>query len=211
MARRKKEPRSVHRRNIALAAGKLFEEKGTENTSMDDIAKAAGYSKATLYVYFQNKEEIISVLAMESMQKLYECISAALENERSTKGRYDLICQGLVQYQAEFPYYFEVVLGSINIDFDKEECPQEDRETFQIGEAINKKMAQFLEEGIAKGELRENIAIIPTIFSFWGMLSGLIQLAEAKEKYISQEMNLSKQEFLQKGFDALYQSVVKEQ
>lgn len=24
---------------------------------MDDIAKAAGYSKATLYVYFENKEE----------------------------------------------------------------------------------------------------------------------------------------------------------
>ena len=210
MARRKKEPRSVHRGNIASAAEKLFSEKGTEATSMDDIAKAAGYSKATLYVYFQNKEEIISVLAMESMQKLYDCISDALEIEERTRERYHLICQGLVQYQEEFPYYFKVVLGSINIDFDREQCPPEDKETFLIGEAINEKIARFLQEGIESGELREGIAIKPTIFAFWGMLSGLIQLADNKEKYITQEIQMSKQQFLQAGFDTLYKSMVKE-
>ena len=49
MARRKKEPRSVHREKIASAASVLFMDKGIVATSMDDIAKAAGYSKATLY------------------------------------------------------------------------------------------------------------------------------------------------------------------
>ena len=61
MARRKKEPKSVHRENIAAAASALFMEKGTTATSMNDIAKAAGYSKATLYVYFEDKEEIIGL------------------------------------------------------------------------------------------------------------------------------------------------------
>ena len=60
MARRKKEPRSVHREKIASAASVLFMDKGIVATSMDDIAKAAGYSKATLYVYF---EQVIAKLA----------------------------------------------------------------------------------------------------------------------------------------------------
>ena len=47
MGRRKKEPRSVHRENIASVASQLFAERGISSTSMDDIAKAAGYSKAT--------------------------------------------------------------------------------------------------------------------------------------------------------------------
>ena len=47
MGRRKKEPKSVHREKIATAASALFMEKGIAATSMDDIAKAAGYSKAT--------------------------------------------------------------------------------------------------------------------------------------------------------------------
>ena len=50
MARRKKEPKSVHREKIASAASVLFMDKGIAATSMDDIAKAAGYSKATLDV-----------------------------------------------------------------------------------------------------------------------------------------------------------------
>lgn len=68
MARRKKEPKSVHRENIAAAASKLFMEKGITATSMNEIAKIAGYSKATLYVYFENKEEIIGFLVLDSMK-----------------------------------------------------------------------------------------------------------------------------------------------
>lgn len=48
-----------HRGSILAAAERLFAEKGTEKTTMDDIAREAEYSKATLYVYFQSKEEII--------------------------------------------------------------------------------------------------------------------------------------------------------
>ena len=43
MARRKKEPKIVHREKIASAASALFMNKGIAATSMDDIAKAAGY------------------------------------------------------------------------------------------------------------------------------------------------------------------------
>nr|MDE5779658.1 TetR/AcrR family transcriptional regulator [Lachnospiraceae bacterium] len=72
MARRKKELQSVHRKNISMIAEQLFMKKGIENTSMNDIAKASGYSKATLYVYFKNKEELVGILVLESMQKLYD-------------------------------------------------------------------------------------------------------------------------------------------
>ena len=134
MGRRKKEPRSVHRENIASSASALFMEKGIAATSMDDIAKAAGYSKATLYVYFENKEEIISILVLESMKKLHHYISSALIKQESTKARYDFICRGLVQYQEEFPFYFKMILDKINIDFAKNNYLPEEMETYQVGE-----------------------------------------------------------------------------
>ena len=84
MARRKKEPKSVHREKIASAASVLFMERGIAATSMDDIAKAAGYSKATLYVYFENKEEIVGILVLDSMKKLYHYIASALEHHQKT-------------------------------------------------------------------------------------------------------------------------------
>ena len=207
MARRKKEPKSVHREKIASAASVLFMDKGIAATSMDDIAKAAGYSKATLYVYFENKEEIVGILVLDSMKKLYHYIVSALEQQETTKEQYNFICRGLVQYQEEFPFYFKMVLDKINIDFENHDYLPEEKETYQIGEEINEKIKEFLISGMDKGDLRDNLKIKPTILNFWGMLSGLIQLAANKEEYIKKTMGLSKIQFLEYGFHMLYCSI----
>ena len=210
MARRKKEPKSVHRENIATAASTLFMEKGITATSMNDIAKTAGYSKATLYVYFENKEEIIGFLVLDSMKRLYSYITSALEQQEATKTRYDLICRGLVLYQEEFPFYFKMVLDKINIDFESRNYLPEEKETYQVGEEINEKLKDFLVSGTKRGDLRDDLKIMPTIFHFWGMLSGLIQFASNKEEYIENVLHLSKNQFLEYGFDMLYRSIEKE-
>lgn len=207
MGRRKKEPRSVHRENIVSAASTLFMERGIAATSMDDIAKAAGYSKATLYVYFENKEEIIGILVLNSMKKLYDYISSALIQHETTKARYDFICRGLMQYQEEFPFYFKMVLDKINIDFESKDYLPEEGETYQIGEEINEKIKNFLLSGMEKGDLRDDMQIMPAIFNFWGMLSGIIQLAANKEEYIQKSMGLSKEKFLEYGFSLVYHSI----
>lgn len=210
MGRRKKEPRSVHRENIASAASVLFMEKGIAETSMDDIAKAAGYSKATLYVYFENKEEIVGILVLGSMKKLYDYIVSALAQQESTKSRYELICRGLVRYQEEFPFYFDMALSKINIDFENRNYLPEEKETYLVGEEINEKLRDFLTAGMENGELRDDLEIMPAIFNFWGMLSGMIQLAANKEAYIEKAMGLSKGQFLDYGFSMLYRSIAAE-
>ncbi len=209
MGRRKKEPRSVHRENIVSAASALFMEKGIAAASMDDIAKAAGYSKATLYVYFENKEEIVGILVLNSMKKLYDSISLALSKYETTKARYDAICCGLVQYQEEFPFYFKMVLDNINIDFESHHYLPEEKETWQVGEEINEAIRHFLRSGMEKGDLRGDLEIMPAIFNFWGMISGIIQLAANKEAYIRKAMGLSKQQFLDYGFLLIYDSIAK--
>lgn len=209
MGRRKKEPGSVHREAISSAAEALFARKGIDATSMDEIAEKAGYSKATLYVYFKNKEEIAGILALESMKKLHGCIHSALRNESSTRQRYGLICRALQQYQEEFPLYFKMVLDTINIDFDGRDFLPEERETYCVGELLNEELKEFINDGIREGELREELEVMTTIFSFWGMLSGLIQTAANKEAYIRRNLQLSKQEFLDYGYDTLYRSILK--
>lgn len=210
MARRKKEPKSTHRENIAAAASALFMEKGITAASMNDIAEAAGYSKATLYVYFENKEEIVSFLVLDSMKKLCSYVTSALEQQEETRARYDLICRGLVLYQEEYPFYFKMALDKINIDFESRNYLPEEKETYQVGEEINEKIKDFLLSGMKKGDLRDDIKIMPTILQFWGMLSGLIQLAANKEEYIEKTIHLSKIQFLEYGFDMLYRSIEKE-
>lgn len=207
MGRRKKAPRDAHRAAIAAAAQRLFMEKGISATSMDEIAKAAGYSKATLYVYFENKEEIVGVLVLESMKKLHDYLTSALEQQETTRGKYLSICHGLVRYQAQFPFYFKTALEKINIDLEGKACLPEERETFDVGEQITQKIRQFLIAAMEHGDVRKDIQIESTIFTFWGMLAGFIQTAVNKENYLDKGLQLSKEAFLEYGFDMLYRSI----
>lgn len=207
MGRRKKEPRSVHRERIAAAASELFLERGAAAVSMDEIARAAGYSKATLYVYFESKEEIVRLLVLESMRKLHGYIAAALEGEETTEARYRGICRGLVRYRREYPAYFQMALGRIDTDFTGRDALPEERETYRVGEAINEQLGEFLRDGVERGALRRDLEIMPAIFQFWGMLSGLIQMAANKASYIESAAGLSEERFLEDGFRMLYRSI----
>ena len=149
----------------------------------------------------------MGILVLESMKKLYEYIDAALIRQDETKERYGAICGGLVRYQEEFPFYFKTVLDKINIDFEKENYLPEEKETWRIGEEINEKIRDFLMFGMEKGDLRSDLEIMPVVFNFWGMLSGIIQLAANKEEYIKKSMGLSKIKFLEYGFSLVYHSI----
>ena len=48
---------------ILDAAGALFVERGVDKPGMDEVARAAGCSRATLYRYFENRQALIYAFA----------------------------------------------------------------------------------------------------------------------------------------------------
>lgn len=211
MARRKKQPQSIHRKNISQIAEKLFMEKGIENTSMNDIARESGYSKASLYVYFKDKEELVAVLVLESMEKLYEYLSKAVNTQGDFYHRYLEICEALFQYHREYPLYSQMALMNINIDFEGTEFLPEEKETFQVGEKINELLWTFFREGIDLRIIKPDVDIAQTTFAMWGMLTGVIQLSFNKREYITQMIHMEQKEFLDKSFMLLYNAVSREE
>src|SRR6185437_1925868 len=66
--------RGLHtRQSILRSAARLFLERGFHGTSIDAIAKAAGGSRATVYQYFEDKEDIYRELAAQ-------CLPAVLDH-----------------------------------------------------------------------------------------------------------------------------------
>ena len=96
-----------HRGSILAAAERLFAEKGTEKTTMDDIAREAEYSKATLYVYFQSKEEIINAILLSGMVLLKKKLHEAIESHTDWFQAYDAVCQAIVRFYDENPTALE--------------------------------------------------------------------------------------------------------
>lgn len=52
---------------ITAAALELFVERGFANTRLEDVAARAGISKGTLYLYFENKEDLFKAVVREAL------------------------------------------------------------------------------------------------------------------------------------------------
>jgi AcrR family transcriptional regulator len=58
---------SAKRRQILSGAGKVFMDLGFDGASMGEIARAAGVSKGTLYVYFADKSRLFEAIVEQEM------------------------------------------------------------------------------------------------------------------------------------------------
>jgi len=75
---RKARERLELRQEILDAARELFVREGYENVSMRKIAEKIEYSPATIYTYFQDKDEILDCLCAETFVHLHKHKMAAV-------------------------------------------------------------------------------------------------------------------------------------
>lgn len=61
---------SKTRQNFVDVARQLFAKNGLENTTMNDIAKASGKGRRTLYTYFDCKEDVYSAVIEGELERL---------------------------------------------------------------------------------------------------------------------------------------------
>ena len=88
---RRKEARPAE---LLAAALELFVEKGYAGTRLDDVASRAGVSKGTLYLYFQNKEDLFKAVVRESV---VERISETAEQIERFEGPSDVLLEQVVR------------------------------------------------------------------------------------------------------------------
>lgn len=73
--------------DILKEAQKLFQRFGIKKTTMEDIAKAMGKGKSTLYYYFCSKEEIFDAVVQKEMDEVFEHVNHAVEKAESAEDK----------------------------------------------------------------------------------------------------------------------------
>ena len=64
--------RGNRRPEFLAAARQLFFERGYSGTTMDQVARQAGFSKRAVYIYFKNKDELFLMVGEEGLVMLRE-------------------------------------------------------------------------------------------------------------------------------------------
>jgi AcrR family transcriptional regulator len=77
-------PAARRRRQLLEVALQVFAERGFHETSMNDIAEAAGVTKPVLYQHFRSKRELFGELLSDVGNELQEAITKAVTTAQSS-------------------------------------------------------------------------------------------------------------------------------
>lgn len=145
---------------IIKAAAKVFNKKGLESATVDDIAKQAGVAKGTVYIYFKDKDEILLEASKYLVRQRVDLIQKSLFKFPTSKEKLrDILKQVNMQTNANpevLMMHYSLLLGT------SREIRDEATEEF-FRYYLNL-MEQLVNEGINNKELKNNDSKLLALF-----------------------------------------------
>jgi AcrR family transcriptional regulator len=86
-ARRRRMPAPLRREALLAAAEEVFARSGYHGASLDDIAQAAGVSKALIYEHFASKRELHASLVTAHVEEIFRRLEANAQTGTSGEER----------------------------------------------------------------------------------------------------------------------------
>lgn len=96
-------------RKIIRAATKVFAKKGFFNARISDIAKEAKVADGTIYLYFNNKFDILLSVFEQEIGKLIEHVTLLLEKESSSRVKLEIFITNHLEEMKKNRYLAEVI------------------------------------------------------------------------------------------------------
>jgi len=135
-------------REKVMRAAELFADSGLDGTKMEEIAAATGVPKATLYYYFEGKEDILAFLFEEVLAEVADAIDHAMRSVGTAADRLHGAIVAHLRVMEAFP------AASRALQFDLGRAARIPQINDRIETAFRGPIRQLLEEGAADGSLR---------------------------------------------------------
>ncbi|WP_245586043.1 TetR/AcrR family transcriptional regulator [Paenibacillus pinihumi] len=109
----------------------LVNEIGLAETTINKISKKANVSAATIYIYHENKEDLLLKTYMKVKGKMSERMFQGLDEALSVKERFDSIIRNYVQFIQTNKEYFLFLEQVMNSPLPQKWCLEESSSLFQ--------------------------------------------------------------------------------
>jgi TetR/AcrR family transcriptional regulator len=180
IAQRRVEEKERRRAEILDAAEALYAKEGWDLVTVDQVARGARLSRALVYVYFKDKEEILFAIGERAMCLLRDRFSAAAAGQKLGMEKIEAIGRAYMAYAFEFPHYFDFC-SKFNARSGSPEPGSHDLACRAAGDEAIGVVVQAIQSGIADGSVRPTIGDpVMLALTLWSFTHGLIQLALAK-------------------------------
>ena len=174
ISQRQLEERKMRQDRILSGALNVFKEKGLEGATMDEIANASGFGKATLYYYFKSKEDVFSAILEDGWEKIWESLEPVIAQQDSPRKTFVNVLIKIAENAQNRPGLFEFLFNvPKTIKLDKQPWKEYQYRLYTVIQGL-------LEDGIKEGEFPQ---IDPQLLfkALGGLFMGLVFMGDRKE------------------------------
>ena len=105
------ERRRDRERDIIRATRELFDERGTIDAQIDDIAKRVGINKALIYRHFAGKEELFALTLVDYLAELDERLRPVESPRKAPLNRLRALSEVFVDFCLEYPAFADCAMS----------------------------------------------------------------------------------------------------
>jgi AcrR family transcriptional regulator len=149
------EEQQRRRKEIFDASAHLFLDNGFHETTMRDIADAAGIGKSTLYDYFKSKDDIMISYFENELQLITDRAHEIMNQEQNVVEKLRKIMQMHLEYLVDNKnFYLKLTVEAQRLSIQSQQRIQTRRHAYQD------MLRNLIEDGIHSGELRHVNALL---------------------------------------------------
>jgi TetR/AcrR family transcriptional regulator len=204
IADRRQREKEQRKTEIINAAERLFFSRGYEDVSMEDIAREVELNKATLYLYFENKEALFATIVLRGVGILQEKYTESMKKQVTGIVKVFLMGQAYYRFSQVYPEYLRLIHF-----YGSERFSQENPCTAEIGKGYGTCrliLRDAIREGIDDGTIRADLD--PFLTSMYLMISfmGILSM-ENKWKLVIGEEGFSNEQFTNEFFRFIFPAI----
>jgi AcrR family transcriptional regulator len=152
------------REAIVEAAIDCFFERGYDGTSVQDVVERAGVTKGAFYHHFTKKEDLLLHIHDRFMDQQMQALEAGTAGDLPPREALTLLIEEIVvsaaEFQREYVIFFEQRRNLSGEPFEKVRAKRDEYE---------RRVVQTIEDGIARGDLRDVPSAQVLAFGIIGM------------------------------------------
>ena len=178
IAERKEREKELKRTMILEEAEKLILEKGLDYLNMDEVAERAEVSKGSLYLYFNNKTDLVLGICHKASSMMNEITSKVLTEDKSGLEMVYQIGINYLNFASEHPEFYRAMrfLESYK-DTDQAKnsdylslCGQNRQESFRV-------MVRAIQIGMQDGSINSSYDPEELALLLWSTSHGVVNMA----------------------------------
>lgn len=179
------------KQRIVEAARQVLLSEGYRNCSLRKIAREIDVSATSIYLHFENKDDLVHALMDEAIERLNNQLEKSIITLDDPISKLDALAHEYTTFALENPREYQVIYL-----ISSEEMTRYPKEKFRKARKGYEIVTNVLEEGVDSGLIAEKKPRMAA-YTFWAQLHGVMSVVLSKRL----DTRIDQKEFIEEAID----------